>query len=281
MWCDHDVIQYKNKYNRNLNHIITDHGNYRHYYDSNKYIFSYIEDTPTKFIYIADKNKNNFTALNTNKNIKLRKIPICIPDYKIEGELITRETFGLNESNFIITLVSRPIREKGWEEMIEIVNKLNTINNNNIYLLIVGDLGNTFATNLQEKNKSNPNIKFLGFQNQVKKIFNISNIGILPTFYSFESTPIVLIECLFANKPFIASNVGDIKNMLYGKDDYAGTLIDLNNNFIDVDIYINEIQKYINSTEFYNSKVQQIKYVLEKLNFNNMVDDYLDFFYYN
>jgi len=69
--------------------------------------------------------------------------------------------------------------------------------------------------------------------------------------------------------------------MLYGKDDYAGTLIDLNNNFIDVDIYINEIQKYINSTEFYNSKVQQIKYVLEKLNFNNMVDDYLDFFYYN
>jgi hypothetical protein len=70
-------------------------------------------------------------------------------------------------------------------------------------------------------------------------------------------------------------------NMLYGKDDYAGTIIDLNNNFIDINIYVNEIQKYINSTEFYNSKVEQIKYVLEKLNFNKMVDDYLNYFYEN
>ena len=279
MWTDHNIIQYKNKNNKELNHIITDHGNYRHYYDSNKYIFSHLEDTPTKFIYIADKNKNNFTTLYTNTNIQLRKIPICIPDYVIEGEPITREMFGLNDNNFVITLVSRPIKEKGWEEMIKIVNKLNTINNNNVYLLIVGDLNNSFATNLQEKNKSNNNIKFLGFQNQVKKIFNISDIGILPTFYSFESTPIVLIECLYTNKPFIASNVGDIQNMLYGNDDYAGSLIDLNNNFIDEDVYVNEIQKYINSTEFYNSKVEQIKYVLDKLNFNNMVEEYLNFFY--
>jgi glycosyltransferase involved in cell wall biosynthesis len=281
MLCDHNIIQYKNKYNKNLKHIITDHGNYRHYYDSNKYIFSYIEDTPTKFIYIADKNKNNFISLNNNTNIQLRKIPICIPDYDLDGETITRETFGLNENHFIITLVSTPMREKGWEEMIEIVNKLNFINNNNIYLLIVGELNNKFATNLVEKNKLNNNIKFLGYQNQVKKIFSISNIGILPTFYTFESTPIALIECLYSNKPFITSNVGYIKNMLYGKDDYAGTLIDLNNNFIDINIYVNEIQKYINSTEFYNSKVEQIKYVLEKLNFNNMVDDYLNYFYEN
>ena len=67
--------------------------------------------------------------------------------------------------------------------------------------------------------------------------------------------------------------------MLYGNDDYAGSLIDLNNNFIDEDVYVNEIQKYINSTEFYNSKVEQIKYVLDKLNFNNMVEEYLNFFY--
>ena len=278
LWCDHDIIQYKCKYKSNINHIITDHGNYRHYYDSNKYVFSYLEDMPTKFIYIADGNRNNFTCLMTNKNITLRKIPICIPDYEINGSEITRESLGIQNSNFVITLVSRPIREKGWDEMIQIVSRLNAINNNNIFLLIVGDLNNTFSINLQEKYKSNENIKFLGFQTQVKKIFSISDIGVLPSYYSFESTPIVLIECLLANKPFITSNIGDIKNMLYGKDGYAGTMIDLNNNCINVETFVNEIQKYINSSHFYNEKVGEIKHVLERLNFTNIVNEYLEFF---
>jgi len=278
--CDHDIIQYKNNNNNNsLQHIVTDHGNYRYFYDTCKYIFSYIENTPTKFIYITENNKNNFLSIISNQNISLKKIPISIPDYIINGEEITRESLGLTNTNFVITVVSRSIKEKGWEEIIQVVLILNKINENNIYLLLVGDLNNTFSSNLVEKYKSNINIKFLGFQNQVKKIFAISDLGVLPSYYSFESTPIVIIECLFANKPFIATNIGDIKNMLYGKDGYAGSLIDLNNNFVNIDLFVNEIQKYISSTDFYNEKVRQIEYVLEKLNFNNMVNEYLQFFY--
>jgi glycosyltransferase involved in cell wall biosynthesis len=277
--CDHDIIQYKANYNNlNLNHIITDHGNYCHYYDSNKYVFSKIENIPTKFVYIIDKNKNNFITLSDNKNIQLKKIPICIPNYDINEDIVTRENYGLTNSNFVITLVSRPLPEKGWEEMIQIVIKLNIVYKNNIYLLIVGDINNTFAANLIEKYKVFNNIKFLGYQSQVKKIFYISDIGVLPSYYACESSPLVLIECLFANKPFITSNIGDVKNIMYGKNDYAGSVIDLKNTYIDDIEYMSEIQKYINSAEYYSKKVDQIEYVLEKFSFTKIINEYLNFF---
>ncbi|WP_206018622.1 hypothetical protein, partial [Pseudomonas viridiflava] len=52
-------------------------------------------------------------------------------------------------------------------------------------------------------------------------------MGIMLTRSKSESFPLTIVDCLFAGKPYIASDVGDIKNMLSAGESIAGTVIEL------------------------------------------------------
>ena len=47
------------------------------------------------------------------------------------------------------------------------------------------------------------------------------------TKFKSESFPLTIVDCLFAGKPYIASDVGDIRNMLTIDDNIAGEVIAL------------------------------------------------------
>ena len=125
--------------------------------------------------------------------------------------------------------------------------------------------------------EKNDKIAIISSNNRTE--WHISDIGILPTYYKSESNPIVLIECLQANKPFIASNLGNITNMLYGKNGYAGSIIDLDKNEnIVIDTYVEEILKYMLDKDYMTSKIMEIPYAKEKFSMSNVADMYIDFF---
>ena len=275
-FCDSVILNYKNENNNKLlKHYITDHGMYNTKSKETLYLFDSINNQKTNMVCIAKNNLKNYTNLKT----KIFESPITIQNYKInKHQQVKREDFNLKSNDFVITLASRGIKEKGWYEMIQIIKILNTTYNN-VHLLLIGDDSNEYIKTLKEQYKNNSNIHFLGFQEKVKRFFSISNLGVLPSYYSGETSPIVLFECLYSGIPFISSNIGDIKTMLYGKNDYAGSIIDLLNNQIDIVSYVKEIKYYITNKEYYLKKQNEIKYAIEKLTKTKNYEKYVNIFF--
>jgi glycosyltransferase involved in cell wall biosynthesis len=269
--CDSIVLNYIQNYPNSIKHFITDHGMYNIHCDETSHLLKLINKFKSNVIYINDNNFKNFKYVNTCKF----KIPITIENYN-NYQPIYRKDYNLEEKDFVITLASRCIKEKGWEEMIFIMNKLNEFNKN-IKLLLIGDYNNHFGEYLI-KNYKNKNIHFLGYQKNIKRFYEISDIGILPTYYSCESNPIVLIECLFAKKPFIVTNIGETSKMLYGKNGYAGSLINLKNGLINIEEYIIELKKYIDDKKYYNSKIVEIDEALKKFDIEEVKKKYVEIF---
>ena len=271
--CDKIIIDYTLKYPNKIKHFITDHGMYNIKSDESKYILKLMSKCKPNVVYINNKNYENFDGININKY----KISITIKDY-FDYKQVNRKDYNIKNTDFVITLASRCFKEKGWEEMIYIFNLIN-ITHKNVKLLLLGDYNNEYGLSLKN-NCNNKNILFLGYQDKIKRFFEISDIGILPTYYSSESNPIVLIECLYAKKPFIVSSIGETPIMLTGDNDFAGTIIELYDGKINIDKYVLEIKKYIDNKEYYNNKLNQIKYALEKFNPTILGNEYVRIFNY-
>lgn len=269
--CDSIILNYCINNPNKIKHYITDHGMYNIKSPDTNHLLNLINKNKSNIIYINDNNKNNFENVDTYKC----NIPVSIDNY-VDYEKVDRRTYNIKDTDFVITLASRCIKEKGWKEMIFIFDKINHLFKN-VKLLLIGDYNNDFGMKLK-KECENPNIIFLGHKSKIKRFYEISDLGILPTYYASESNPIVLIECLYANKPFIVTNIGETSRMLIGQKDYAGSIIELKNGKIDANKYYIEIIKYITDKEYYNSKINEIKYAIDKFDINLVVNRYVEMF---
>ena len=80
-------------------------------------------------------------------------------------------------------------------------------------------------------------------------------MGIMLSKFKSESFPLTIVDCLFAGKPYIASDIGDIRNMLTVGDNVAGSVIGLNNWEVpikkaaqDIAAFASDQQKYLNAS---------------------------------
>src|SRR5690606_2002964 len=138
---------------------------------------------------------------------------------------------NISANDFVVCLVARAIPEKGWDEAIRAVGWANERSSRKIHLLLIGEG--------PEYDRLRPecacqDVQFLGFQPNIRDYFAASDVGFLPSRFKGESAPLVLIDCLRSGKPVIASNVGEIRQMLVAGDGIAGELFDLDNWEIDI-----------------------------------------------
>lgn len=54
-------------------------------------------------------------------------------------------------------------------------------------------------------------VHLLGEKTNVRDYFVCSDMGLITSRFKGESYPLVIIDCLFAGKPVLASNIGEIK----------------------------------------------------------------------
>ncbi|MEK6221610.1 MAG: glycosyltransferase family 4 protein [Chloroflexota bacterium] len=122
-----------------------------------------------------------------------------------------RDTFSIPEGKIILTCIGRLSRQKGQDILLKAVAKLPK--NIDIELWLVGDgPDKSKLDTLISKLKVTENIKFLGYQKDVSPILAASDIFILPSRY--DAYPYVLLEAMASGTACIASDVGDISNII-------------------------------------------------------------------
>jgi glycosyltransferase involved in cell wall biosynthesis len=153
------------------------------------------------------------------------------------------------------------MKEKGWQEAIEIVTMARKISETDIHLLLVGDgveFDRLSALELP------PFIHLKGFQRNVQGYFAVADMGFLPSKFRGESFPMVVIECLQSGRPILASALGDIPYMLNSPDGAAGVLVDLDGAEINIPIWAEKVNELASEEDLYESLLSRVTGAADK-----------------
>ena len=244
-------------------------------------IEKYVYDNKDRIVYIADKNLDPFSHKISRKFVK---IPNGLPA-GFERK-IRRADLNIPEDAFVLCLVSRALPEKGWEEAIQITLEANEICTTRIHLILVGS-GESYDC-LFPKYQKSPFIHFVGSQTDTRQFFAISDMGFLPSRYRGESFPLVLIDSLMCGKPVIATDVGEISQILSiskenqkekstgGQENYAGWIFRLDKGRIPIRRVARMVAKIAESPELYRAMCERTNDAVAPYDIDAVAQRYLE-----
>jgi len=268
---DEILATVKNSTSVKFAHVVTLHGMYELIDEARSVqIMEEVCKACNKFIYIAEKNKTRFIEHDFYDEKQFVKITNGLP--KTVTPKLTRQELGVSEDNFVITLASRAIPEKGWEQAIMAVEELNRRYSKKIVLFLLGE-GEERTKWLFKESYS---IRLPGNCDCVSVYFALSDLSILPSVYKGESVPLVVIESILVGTPVVATDVGEIRMQLLDKDgEYAGDLISVKGNEVNVQDIVKTIARYVEDSAYLEEKSQRTKSAAEKFDFNNIIDKHM------
>lgn len=256
--------------------VITLHGMYEaiRKEDLNN-LLNNVSKTCKQFVYIADKN---LTAFSGRKDIDISKfIYIGNGLAKTDINPIDRKTLGISKDAFVFAIASRGIPEKGWKEAIEAVKYARLKSNIDIHLIIMGK-GEMYDKLINEKFDF---IHLLGEKTNanVRDYFACSDMGLMPSRFKGESYPLVVIDCLFAGKPVLASNIGEVKKQLsVDKENLAGALFELDNWKIPIEKLGDIMIEFAKKGERYNNALKNVSVVSKRFDIDEIANKYLSIY---
>lgn len=132
-----------------------------------------------------------------------------------------KELFGIQKDEFVIGTLGRLTEEKGHAYLLKAFEKVQS-ELPKTKLLIVGDgcLRKSLELEAERLNLKNKVI-FTGFRNDVPELLSIMDIFVLPSLQ--EAMPIALLEAMAAQRPIIATQVGEIPTLI--RNGYSGLLV--------------------------------------------------------
>lgn len=205
----------------------------------------------TTWVYTAEKNIVPFSSVGLYDKCSSRfvKMPNGMQPPRIIP--VPRADMGIPEDAFALCCVSRAIPDKGWAETILVVERARALSGRDIRLILVGN-GPVYDEYCRD---GVPDFVYLaGFSENSVGHYAAADMGIMLTKFKSESFPLTIVDCLFAGKPYIASDVGDIRNMLTTSDDVAGEVIELENWEVPIEraaqvvaTFATDKQKYVNA----------------------------------
>jgi len=206
----------------------------------------------TTWVYTAEKNLEPFYKFGLYEGSSGRFVKIPNGMQPPEVIPIPRVRMNIPQDSFVLCCVSRAIPDKGWAETIEAVKAARTLSGRDIRLILVGN-GSVYDEYCRVG--APEFVHLAGFSENSVGHYAAADMGIMLTKFKSESFPLTIVDCLFAGKPYIASDVGDIRNMLTVGNDVAGSLIELDNWEIPVARAAQEIaafasdqQRYLNAS---------------------------------
>ena len=255
---------------KNVKHIATMHGMYEtleavHINNNLPTILHGVD----LWVYIAEKNLELFKSKQYYDEKRFIKIGNGMEPPHIYP--LDRKKLEIPGNAFVLCQASRAMPEKGWEEAISIITEARNLCGKDIHLLLLGD-GVVYQS---LRSQQLPNyIHLLGFKTNPVDYYAISDMGFLPSRFHGESFPLSIIECLFAGKPFIASNLGEIRSMLNTEDGMAGAVFDLDHWEIPIKTVAQLVADFAENQEIYNKAKALTQKVAGRFDIKHIVSDY-------
>lgn len=264
-------------------HVVTVHGDYSaQYFHHKKYGSSIwrkidnkldlLRNSVNKWILISEEQIQFFNTIMQVNDSKIEKIWNGYSESVVMAD--NRFSHILNKDTFLICMVGRGVKEKGWELAIQAVRKLPK----DYRLILIGD--SEYLKGLKERSVADENIFFLGFIREPVNIIRECDVLLMPTLFPYESLPNVIIESLSVGTPVIATRVGEIEKMITDETSNlkAGLLIDYVNGGIDVD----QIVAHLKSIYSLKKKSDEIRFLAKKafhkFRMENCVDKYISIY---
>ncbi len=251
--------------------VVSLHGMYETMNTQNcEYVFRNLLQTCGQFVYTADKNLTRIKELHYADKFPLVKVGNALPVTQICP--IDRSELGIAQEDFVLCLVSRAIPEKGWQQAVDAVIRANKISDRKIHLLLIGE--GPMKEKLAKVN--DPCIHVVGQKPNIRDYFAMADMGFLPSVFRGESFPLVVIDSLLSGKPVLASDIGEIRNMLVDENqEVAGALFALKDWDIDIPALAEEIAQIAQKDEWYRSMAARVPGAAEKFDISRIVDTYL------
>jgi len=257
---------------KNVKHVVTLHGMYEMFSETVlRDLVTLLTGKIDRWVYVSDKNITPFISHGCYKIERFIKIGngMALPYFSA----VDRRKLEISKKAFVLCLASRALPEKGWLEAIEATQKAREISGKDIHLLLLGD--GVVYDQLCKQGDVSEYIHLLGFQENVTDYYAMSDAGILPSYFKGESFPLSIIECLFAGKPVIASDIGEIRNMLTIDDGLAGVLFALENDGkIPIDDLAAIIMDFAARGTTYTKAKKRVPECAAKFHIGNVVDKY-------
>ena len=250
--------------------IVSMHGMYEGMDEENRRnTLGQLKKTCSCVVYTAEKNLQAIDALGLRDDFKLVKIGNALPEKPINP--VDRSSMGIGTGDFVLTLVSRALPEKGWKEAAEAVVLANRKSSRTIRLILIGD--GPMKRRLEKRNLEN--VYLLGEKSNIRDYFAMSDMGFLPSAFRGESFPLVVVDCLLSDRPVLASNVGETANQLMDEDgNYAGELFDLHDWTIDVEALADQIARIANDKKGYQEMRKRVASAKQKFDLSKVVQKY-------
>ncbi len=138
-----------------------------------------------------------------------------------------REKFKILETDFVFIFVGRIVKDKGIKELVHAFSKLSQIKKN-VKLLLVGPYENELDpldNHTMELINTNNNIISVGYKNDVRPYFAISNVLVFPSYR--EGFPNVVMQSGSMGVPSIVSNINGCNEII--KNNENGIIVSVKN----------------------------------------------------
>lgn len=171
--------------------------------------------------YVAEKNIEIFQLPQITYRCPIEKV------YLGYEKTETYPKLKFSSQEFVFGMVGRGIKEKGWKLAIEAFVALQK-QHTSCKLILICPI-TPYIQELQHLYSTNSNIIFTGYVKNPEEYIQSFSIGLLPSYFSGESQPVVIAEMLSFTIPIIATNIGEIAEMLdAGNNKKAGFLLSRN-----------------------------------------------------
>ncbi len=205
-----------------------------------------------RLVYTTDKNLTAFDVEKFGAG-RIERIGNALEIFPVVAA--DRAAFGIGADDFVLCLVSRAIAEKGWAEAIAAVELANARSRRPIHLLLIGE-GEEYDR-LQPATHDE-RIHFLGFRADIRSLFAMADLGLLPTRFRGESFPLVVIDCLHAGRPLLASRVGEIEAMLATDSGCAGSTFALDDWQVPVEELASLILRHASDAAYHQACLDRV-----------------------
>ena len=221
-------------------------------------------------VYTANKNLEIVRSLKDSYDDKVVKLNngCDVP----EVTPVSRDDYGVGEKDVLLCFAARGNKDKGWEEVINTIKRLNAEDSSRRYHAFM--IGDSEYVNSLKKATTEPYVHFCGFQKNLSKFIEAADAFVLPTYYVSESQPMVIIEALSRGKPVIASDMGEIPEMIMADGISAGIVLKSAGRPVAVQDFCDAVRK-VCIPENYQTFCQNAKKLFERYDMDVCANNYL------